>query len=114
MPVPIACNYHPWESAFVLPRDNPYAAVTKMDGTFTISKLPVGELEFQVWHEKIGYLQTPQWTRGRFKMAWIGLIDTETLQVKPVANMPQLTIRSFPAATEQKVLKVFSQAFCSS
>ncbi|MFZ5832030.1 MAG: hypothetical protein ACOY3P_18250, partial [Planctomycetota bacterium] len=24
LPVPIACNYHPWESAYILPRDNPY------------------------------------------------------------------------------------------
>jgi len=68
VPVPIACNYHPWESAHILPRDNPYVDITKMDGTFTIPKLPVGELEFQVWHEKVGYLETPQWPRGRFKM----------------------------------------------
>jgi len=38
------------------------------DGTFAIQGLPVGEPEFQVWHERIGYLETPQWSRGRFEM----------------------------------------------
>ena len=68
IPVPITCVYHPWELAHILPSDHPYAAVSDKDGTFTIAKLPVGELEFQVWHEKIGYLATPEWTKGRFKM----------------------------------------------
>jgi len=75
VPVPVACNYHPWESAYVLPRDNPYAAVSKMDGTFRIEKLPVGELEFQVWQERIGYLDTSEWPKGRF-----------TLTIKPGTN----------------------------
>ncbi len=42
------------------------------------------------------------------------MISCSLLHVMPVANMPQLTIRSLPAAAEQKVLKVFSHAFCSS
>jgi hypothetical protein len=67
IPVPILCNYHPWESAYILPRDNPYVAISAMDGTFRIPKLPAGELEFQVWHERLGYLDTPQWPKGRFK-----------------------------------------------
>ncbi len=36
------------------------------------------------------------------------------LHVRPVANIPQFTTRSMSAPTEQKVLKVFSHAFCSS
>lgn len=75
VPVPIACNYHPWESAYILPRDNPYVAISAADGTFKIPKLPVGKIEFQAWHERIGYLDTPQWTRGRFE-----------LEIKPGAN----------------------------
>jgi len=83
-PVPIACNYHPWESAYILPRDNPYMAVSKPDGTFTIAKLPAGELEFQVWHEKVGYLATPKWTKGRFKMTIKpGKNDLGTIKIKP-------------------------------
>jgi hypothetical protein len=69
IPVPIACNYHPWESAYVLPRDNPYVAISAMDGTFRIPKLPAGKkLEFQVWQERVGYLDTPSWKKGRFEM----------------------------------------------
>ncbi|NLY00595.1 MAG: hypothetical protein GXY83_31245 [Rhodopirellula sp.] len=76
IPVPIACNYHPWESAYVLPRDNPYVAISAVDGAFTIPKLPVGKkLEFQVWHERVGYLDTPDWPKGRF-----------ALEIKPGAN----------------------------
>ena len=84
IPVPIACNYHPWESAYILPRDNPYVAITKLDGTFTIPKLPAGELEFQVWHEKAGYLETPDWKRGRFELAVKpGTNDLGTIKLAP-------------------------------
>jgi len=84
VPVPIACNYHPWESAFVLPRDNPYVDVTKMDGTFRIPKLPAGKLEFQLWHEKVGYLRTPRWSSGRFTVAVKpGINDLGTIRIDP-------------------------------
>jgi hypothetical protein len=76
IPVPIACNYHPWESAFILPRDNPYVAISAMDGTFRIPKLPVGKkLELQIWQERVGYLDTPDWKKGRFE-----------IEIKPGAN----------------------------
>ena len=67
-PVPIKCNYHPWESGYILPRDNPYVALTDESGVFRIAKLPPGELEFQVWHERIGNLDTQLWPKGRFKV----------------------------------------------
>jgi hypothetical protein len=57
LPTPIACNIHPWMKSYVLARDDPYATVTAADGTFEIKNLPAGsELEFQLWHEKAGYL----------------------------------------------------------
>lgn len=68
VPVPIKCNYHPWESAYILPLEHPYATVTAADGTFRIANLPAGELEFQFWHERIGYLSTEAWEKGRLKM----------------------------------------------
>jgi len=68
IPIPILCNYHPWESAFILPLDHPYVDISKADGSFRISKLPVEKLEFQVWQERVGYLYTPEWKKGRFKM----------------------------------------------
>jgi len=82
VPVPIACNYHPWESAFVLPRDNPYVAISGLDGTFRIARLPVGKLEFQVWQERVGYLDLPQWPKGRFELAiQPGVNDLGTIRV---------------------------------
>ena len=68
LPVPIACNYHPWEKAYILPRDNPYFAISDGNGTFSIAGLPVGKWEFQAWHERAGYLSTPQWPKGRFEV----------------------------------------------
>ncbi|MBS0207341.1 MAG: hypothetical protein JSS27_00170 [Planctomycetes bacterium] len=67
VPVKITCNIHPWMVGWVLPRDNPYMAVSAADGTLTIEKLPAGELEFQAWHEKKGYLKAGSWANGRFK-----------------------------------------------
>jgi len=84
IPVKIRCNYHPWESAYILPRDNPYMAVSKPDGTFRIPNLPADELEFQVWHERVGYLATPQWSKGRFKMhIKPGVNDLGTIKFDP-------------------------------
>ncbi len=86
VPVPIKCNYHPWESAFILPLDHPYLAITKADGTFQIPKLPVGPIEFQVWQERIGYLSTPAWEKGRFEMEIKpGTNDLGTVEIKPDA-----------------------------
>lgn len=67
IPTPITCNIHPWMKGYILPRDNPYFAITKPDGTFEIANLPSGELEFQAWHEKKGYLTIDGWDKGRFK-----------------------------------------------
>jgi hypothetical protein len=51
-PIAAGCNIHPWMSAWVLPYDNGYFAVTDADGNFEIKNLPAGvELEFNVWHE---------------------------------------------------------------
>ena len=51
-PLPVGCNIHPWMSAWVLPYDNGYFAVTDADGNFEIKNLPAGVLlEFNVWHE---------------------------------------------------------------
>lgn len=84
IPVPILCNYHPWESGYILPRDHPYVAISDMEGKFRIAKLPVGELEFQVWHERVGYLSTPEWSRGRFKTTIKPMVnDLGTIKLDP-------------------------------
>ncbi len=57
IPATVTCNIHPWMKAYLVIRPNPYGAVTAADGSFEIENLPVGEeLEFQLWHEKGGYL----------------------------------------------------------
>jgi hypothetical protein len=84
VPTPIKCNYHPWESAYILVRDNPYVAISKSDGTFRIPKLPVGTLKFKVWQERCGYLATPTWAKGRFEMEIkAGENDLETIKIAP-------------------------------
>jgi hypothetical protein len=83
-PVPIACNYHPWERAYVLPRDNPYVALSAADGTFSMAKAPVGEWEFQAWHEKPGQLDLPDWPKGRFRFTVRpGVNDLGTIKIAP-------------------------------
>lgn len=83
-PVAIACNYHPWESAYVLPRDNPYVAISGLDGVFRIAGLPPGELEFQLWHERTDFLETPDWPRGRLAVSLRpGVNDLGTFRLPP-------------------------------
>lgn len=83
-PVLIVCNYHPWESAYILPRDNPYFAISAADGTFTIPGLPVGRWEFQAWHERPEHLETLDWPRGRFTVdIQPGTNDLGTITLPP-------------------------------
>lgn len=67
LPSGVTCGIHPWESGFVLVNDTPYFATTDLSGSFTIKNLPVGDWEFQVWQERVGYLAAkPEWKNGRF------------------------------------------------
>jgi hypothetical protein len=74
IPVVVSCNIHPWMKAYILPRKDPYVAVTDKDGSFEISNLPAGEqLELQIWHERGAGPQSslvarPEWAQGRFKV----------------------------------------------
>jgi hypothetical protein len=80
VPVPVSCNIHRWMRGYILPRANPYAAVTGTDGSFTLAKLPAGvELEFQVWQEKSGFVEAKDWKRGRFTMTLKPGRDENTL-----------------------------------
>lgn len=56
VPAQVTCNIHPWMKAWLVVRANPYAAVSKPDGSFEIADLPAEELELQFWHEKAGYI----------------------------------------------------------
>ena len=57
IPAQVTCNIHPWMKSWLVVRPNPYAAVSKADGSFEIKNVPAGgEVELQLWHEKAGYL----------------------------------------------------------
>lgn len=86
IPVPVTCNIHPWMKGYIVVRKNPYVAVSAEDGSFKLENLPAGELEFQAWHEKVGYLETSDWKKGRFKMK----IKASENQLKPVKIKPSL------------------------
>ncbi len=90
-PVKISCNYHPWETGYVLPLDHPYCDISKFDGSFSIPKMPVGTWQFQAWHERVEFLDTPAWPKGRF-----------TYEIKPGVNdlgmikLPPASFRNGP------------------
>jgi hypothetical protein len=75
-PFGVSCSIHPWMSARMLVRDNPYFAVTKPDGSFEIANVPAGvPLEFRVWQEASKFLQDvtvngkpEKWSKGRLKL----------------------------------------------
>ena len=56
LPMPVKCDIHPWMKAHWLILDHPYAAITDKQGRFKIEKLPAGDVEFRVWHERVGYV----------------------------------------------------------
>ncbi|MFM9060007.1 MAG: methylamine utilization protein [Planctomycetaceae bacterium] len=63
-PAQVTCNVHPWMKAWLVVRPNPYAAVSKADGTFEIKGVPVGEVELQLTHEK-GYVADTASKQGK-------------------------------------------------
>jgi plastocyanin len=70
--MPVSCSIHPWMSAKILVRDDPYAAVSNEKGELTIANLPAGKWTFTIWHEGCGYVQSgsrngkaEKWTKGK-------------------------------------------------
>lgn len=49
-PARVVCDYHTWMSAWQLPLDHPYGAVTNENGEFEIKDLPAGKHKFTIWH----------------------------------------------------------------
>ncbi|HZZ72480.1 MAG TPA: hypothetical protein VFE24_09515 [Pirellulales bacterium] len=72
VPFAVRCSVHPWMSAWVLVRSDPYYAISDEHGRFEIDDLPIGEATFQFWHERAGYLSDAKidgknqaWPKGR-------------------------------------------------
>lgn len=52
--IPVTCDVHPWMKGYVFVFPHPFFGVTGPDGKFTISGLPAGEYEVEVWHPELG------------------------------------------------------------
>ena len=53
-PVELKCDVHSWMHAWVFVAGNPYFAVTKDDGTFSLGDVPPGTYKVKAWHESLG------------------------------------------------------------
>jgi hypothetical protein len=49
-------SIHPWMKGYVFIVDNPFAVVTKADGSFEITGVPPGEQHLIVWQSRSGYV----------------------------------------------------------
>jgi hypothetical protein len=55
-----------------------------MDGTFAIPKLPVGQWQFQTWHERTEHFNAQQWPKGCFSFTIRpGRNDLGTINIRP-------------------------------
>jgi len=52
--IPVKCNIHSWMHAWIGVVDNPYFAVSKPDGAYSIPDLPPGTYTIAVWQETLG------------------------------------------------------------
>lgn len=52
--IPVACDVHPWMKGYLFVFAHPFFAVTGDDGKFSISGLPAGEYEVEVFHPELG------------------------------------------------------------
>jgi len=86
LPIPVQCDIHRWMSSRWLILDHPYAAITDKEGRFTIEKLPAGEIEFRVYHERSGWIGAG--TKRGFSVMVAGdeTADIGTIKV-PVADL---------------------------
>ena len=84
-PGPVACDLHKsWMDAKLLIRDEPYAAISAADGTFTIENIPAGDWKFQFWHENAGNLKKLEvegYDVGRRGEIELTIADGETLDL---------------------------------
>jgi hypothetical protein len=74
LPAKATCGIHRWMTGWVVIRSNPYSTAADKNGLVELKNLPAGELEFQVWQEKAGYISkvtldgtATEWIRGRAK-----------------------------------------------
>lgn len=85
LPLRMSCSIHPWQEGWLVALNHPYFGTSNDLGQFTIKNLPVGDWEFQLWHEKAGYLVAKEeWKRGRIKLKIAaGKNDLGVIKVTP-------------------------------
>lgn len=62
-PVMVNCDIHPHMRSWWMVSDHPYVALTDADGKFKIDNVPVGEHSFRVWHERLLYINCPEFQK---------------------------------------------------
>lgn len=92
LPIPVACNIHPWMKGYIVIKETPYAAVTDEDGNFEIEKIPAGKWKFKFWQEKSGFVdkvtvdgKATTWMRGEVE---IEIKDGEVVDLGEIKVAP--------------------------
>lgn len=57
--IPARCDVHGWMSGWIVAVDQPYYAVTDIDGNFSLSDIPPGVYTLNCWQEMLGEQTTP-------------------------------------------------------
>ena len=52
--IPVDCDVHQWMHATIVAVDNPYAVITAADGSFSLTDVPAGTYQVEVWHLELG------------------------------------------------------------
>jgi hypothetical protein len=82
-PTAATCSIHSWMKGYVFIADNPFATVTKPDGSFEIKDVPPGEQHLIVWQSSKGYV-TPGLAKGMAVTVKAG----ETVDVGAIKLVP--------------------------
>ncbi len=50
----VKCDVHGWMAGWIFVAGNPYYSITGDDGAFSLTDVPAGKYQVQIWHEKLG------------------------------------------------------------
>ena len=56
--IEVSCDVHSFMKGWMFAADNPYCALVDEKGSYSISKLPIGEHTFKAWHPYLGMQET--------------------------------------------------------
>ena len=59
MPMRVRCDVHSWMASWWIAQEHPYYAVTKADGSFSLTEVPPGNYTLELWHETLGRTTRP-------------------------------------------------------